>query len=249
LHALISRKWRWTPENRKERHEPRAMAPGCTGQGRKEAKSALQRRDLRKVTKKERIVKQAWKPGNVLAPLPVVLVTCGGTEQWPPNIITIAWTGNVCSDPPMLSISVRPERHSHAIITATGEFAVNVPSARQARVTDWCGMVSGATVDKFAGAGLTPAPALQVQCPIILECPINIECRVQQSLALGTHTMFLAEVVAVQVSAALLDSKGKFRLERAGLLAYGLGHYFALGPGIDHFGFSIRKRKRRPRPA
>ena len=202
-----------------------------------------------KEQRKERIEKQSWKPGNVLAPLPVVLVTCGGTEKWQPNIITIAWTGNVCSDPPMLSISVRPERHSHEIIAATGEFAVNVPSVQQARATDWCGMVSGASVDKFAGTGLTPAPALQVRCPIILECPINIECRVRQSLPLGSHTMFLAEVVGVQVSAALLDAKGKFRLEKAGLLAYGLGHYFALGPGIDHFGFSIRKRKRKPRPA
>jgi flavin reductase (DIM6/NTAB) family NADH-FMN oxidoreductase RutF len=210
-------------------------------------------RKVKKVEKtehrKERIGKQSWKPGNVLAPLPVVLVTCGGTEKWQPNIITIAWTGNVCSDPPMLSISDRPERHSHEIIAATGEFAVNVPSVRQARATDWCGMVSGATVDKFAGTGLTPAPVLQVRCPIILECPINIECRVRQSLPLGSHTMFLAEVVGVQVSEALLDAKGKFRLEKAGLLAYGLGHYFALGPGIDHFGFSIRKRKRKPRPA
>jgi len=196
-----------------------------------------------KVARKERIVKQPWKPGNVLSPLPVVLVSCGGTEKWQPNIITIAWTGSVCSDPPMLSISVRPERYSYEIIETTREFAVNVPSLSQAKTTDWCGMVSGRKVDKFAEAGLTPAPALKVQCPIILECPINIECRVRQALPLGTHTMFLAEVVAVQVTAALLDARGKFRLDKAGLLAYGLGQYFALGPIIGSFGFSVRKAR------
>jgi len=193
------------------------------------------------VARKERIVKQSWKPGNVLSPLPVVLISCGGTEQWQPNIITIAWTGSVCSDPPMLSISVRPERYSYEIIETTREFAVNVPSLSQARTTDWCGMVSGRKVDKFAESGLTPAQALKVQCPIILECPINIECRVRQALPLGTHTMFLAEVVAVQVTSTLLDARGKFRLDKAGLLAYGLGQYFALGPVIGHFGFSVRK--------
>lgn len=179
----------------------------------------------------------------MLAPVPVVLVTCGGSGEWQPNIITIAWTGSVCSDPAMLSISVRPERYSYEIIRSSGEFVVNLPSRQQARAVDWCGMVSGRTVDKFAGAGLTAAPALQVQSPIILECPVNIECRVRESLALGSHTMFVAEVIGVQVSAALVDAKGKFRLDRAGLLAYGLGQYFALGDSIDHFGFSIRKRK------
>lgn len=191
----------------------------------------------------KRFAKQAWKPGNVLTPVPVVLVTCGGTKEWSPNIITIAWTGSVCSDPAMLSISLRPERYSYEIIQATGEFVVNVPSRYQAKAVDWCGMVSGRATDKFAGAGLTPAPALQAQCPIILECPINIECRVREVLALGSHTMFVAEVIGVQVSAALLDAKGKFRLDKAGLLAYGLGQYFSLGESIGHFGFSIRKRK------
>ena len=202
---------------------------------------------MKRVARKERIEKQSWKPGNVLSPLPVVLVSCGGTEKWQPNIITIAWTGSVCSDPPMLSISVRPERYSYEIIETTGEFVVNVPSLQQAKTTDWCGMVSGRKVDKFAESGLTPAPALKVQCPIILECPINIECRVRQSLPLGTHTLFLAEVVAVQVSSALLDARGKFRLDKAGLLAYCLGQYFALGPVIGRFGFSVRKRKRKNR--
>lgn len=195
------------------------------------------------------IEKQSWKPGNVLSPVPVVLVSCGGTAEWQPNIITIAWVGSVCSDPPMLSISVRPERHSFGIIEATGEFVVNVPTVEQARVTDWCGMVSGSKVDKFKEAKLTPGGALHVGCPIIQECPINIECQVRQTLALGTHTMFVAEVVGVQVTASLIDAKGKLRIDRAGLIAYGLGHYFPLGPAIDHFGFSIRKKKPKPRRA
>lgn len=192
------------------------------------------------------IKKQSWKPGNVLSPVPVVLVSCGGGEHRA-NIITIAWTGSVCSDPAMLSISVRPERHSHEIIRKTGEFVVNLPTLALSRLTDWCGMVSGAKIDKFAESGLTAAPATQVGCPIIMECPVNIECRVSQILPLGSHDLFLAEVVAVQVSAHLIDEAGKFRIEKAGLIAYGLGHYYALGPAIDHFGFSIRKKKPTPR--
>ncbi len=196
------------------------------------------------------VAKQSWKPGNVLAPVPVVLVSCGGRDETPPNIITIAWTGTVCSDPPMLYISVRPERYSYGIIKGSGEFVVNLPSAGQVRTTDWCGVVSGRDHDKFAACGLTAAPAQKVACPIIAECPVNIECGVTQVLELGVHHMFLAEVRAVQVSAHLIDAQGKFRLDQAGLIAYGLGHYFPLGPAIDHFGFSIRKKqtKRRPLP-
>ncbi len=190
------------------------------------------------------IIKESWKPGNVLAPVPVVLVSCGGSGEWRPNLITIAWTGNVCSEPPILSIAVRPERYSHRIISATGEFVVNLPSREQARITDWSGMVTGAKVDKFTEAGLTAAPALSVSCPIVLECPVNIECQVRQHLSLGSHDLFLGEVSGVQVSSHLLDEGGKFRLDRAGLIAYGLGHYFPLGRAIDHFGFSIRKKKK-----
>ena len=189
------------------------------------------------------INKASWKPGNVLAPVPVVLVSCGGTAECRPNIITIAWTGTVCSDPPLLSISVRPERYSYGIIAAAGEFVVNLPSVEQTRITDWCGVVSGRDHDKFRECGLTAAPALEVACPIIAECPVSIECRVTRCLELGSHHMFLAEVVAVQVTADLIDAKGKFRVDRAGLIAYGLGHYFPLGEAIDHFGFSIRKQK------
>ncbi len=199
------------------------------------------------MTDKTALAKESWKPGNVLSPVPVVLLSCGGTAEWAANIITIAWIGSICSDPPMLSISLRPERHSFPIIQATREFVVNLPTRKQARITDWCGMVSGRKVDKFAESGLTPAPALQVAAPIILECPVNIECRVRQEIPLGTHVMFLAEVVAVRVTAALLDPQGRFRLEDADLLAYGLGQYFALGEGLGKFGFSIQKRKPKTR--
>lgn len=180
-----------------------------------------------------------------MSPVPAVLVSCGGAQGFQPNLITIAWIGNVCSDPPLLSISLRPERFSHGIIEATREFVVNVPSLRQARVLDWCGVVSGRDVEKFGGAGLTPALAMKVGAPIVQECPVNIECRVRKTLALGSHTLFLAEVVAVQVSAALLDNKGRLCLERGGLLAFAHGSYFELGRRIGSFGFSVRKRPER----
>jgi flavin reductase (DIM6/NTAB) family NADH-FMN oxidoreductase RutF len=194
------------------------------------------------MAKRNRIEKQSWKPGNILSPAPPVLVSCGGTQEWKPNLITIAWAGNVCSDPPMLSISVRPERYSFQIIRTTREFVVNVPSLRQARVVDWCGVVSGRDEDKFSVARLTPAPALKVCPPIVRECPLNIECRVQESLELGSHTMFVAQVVAVQVSSDLVDGKGQFRLDKCGLLAFANGQYFNLGSRIGRFGFSVRKR-------
>ena len=188
------------------------------------------------------VKKQSWKPGNMLFPVPVVLVSCGGTKEWKPNLITIAWAGTVCTNPPMLSISVRPERHSYDIIKQTGEFVVNLPTVKQAAATDWCGVVSGRDHDKFEKAGLTPAPALKVDCPIAPECPVNIECRVTQALELGSHVMFIAEVVAVQVSENLIDAKGKLRLEKAGLIAFVHGEYFSLGQYIDRFGFSVRKK-------
>jgi flavin reductase (DIM6/NTAB) family NADH-FMN oxidoreductase RutF len=195
---------------------------------------------------KPSIKKQSWKPGNMLSPAPAVLVSCGGIKEWKPNLITVAWAGTVCTNPPMLSISVRPERYSYDIIRQTGEFVVNVPTAKQAKATDWCGVVSGREHDKFKKTGLTPAPALKVKCPVALECPVNIECRVTQTLNLGSHVMFIAEVVAVQVSSELIDAKGKLRLEKAGLIAFVHGEYFALGPYLGHFGFSIRKHKPAP---
>jgi flavin reductase (DIM6/NTAB) family NADH-FMN oxidoreductase RutF len=179
----------------------------------------------------------------MLFPVPVVLVSCGGTTEWKPNLITIAWAGTICTNPPMLSISVRPERHSYDIIKQTGEFVVNLPTVKQTKATDWCGVVSGRDHDKFEKTGLTPAPSLHVRCPIVQECPVNIECKVTQTLKLGSHVLFIAEVVAVQVSENLLDAKGKLLLEEAGLIAYVHGAYHALGATLGHFGFSVRKKK------
>jgi len=189
--------------------------------------------------------KTGWKPGNVLYPAPSVLVSCGGFQGWKENLITIAWAGNVCTDPPLLSISVRPERYSYEIIRTTGEFVVNVPSEKLARAVDWCGVVSGREEDKFAGAGLTSQAALKVSAPIVRECPINIECVVKKSLELGSHTMFIAEVAAVQVAADLIDVKGRFHVEKSGLLSFVHGQYFALGRRLGGFGFSVRKGNRK----
>ena len=199
--------------------------------------------ESKKMADKKKIVKQAWKPGNVLAPVPAVLVSCGGTKKWKQNLITIAWAGSICSDPPMLSISIRPERHSYDIISSTREFVVNVTTEKQAKAVDWCGMVSGRDVNKFEQTKLTPFEALKVNCPVVLECPINIECKVQKIIKLGTHNMFLAEVIAVQVSSELIDNKGKFRLDKSNLLAFGLGEYFKMGPRVGKFGFSVKKKK------
>ncbi|MCC7299852.1 MAG: flavin reductase family protein [Verrucomicrobia bacterium] len=198
---------------------------------------------------KQPVKKQSWKPGNMLSPAPAVLISCGGAGGWKPNLITIAWAGTVCTNPPMLSISVRPERHSYGIIRQTGEFVVNLPTANQAKATDWCGVVSGRDHDKFEKTGLTSAPALELSCPIVLECPVNIECRVRQTLELGSHVMFIAEVVAVQVSENLIDAKNKLCLEKAGLIAYVHGAYVELGRHLGHFGFSVRKKKPAAAPA
>ncbi|MEJ5360382.1 MAG: flavin reductase family protein [Desulfobacterales bacterium] len=187
--------------------------------------------------------KRAWKPGNLLAPVPVVLVSCGGFRGFPANLITIAWVGTVCSDPPMLSIAVRPERFSFPILKKTGEFVVNLPSAGLVRHVDWCGVKSGREVDKFAATGLTPLPGSRVSCPIVAECPVNLECRTTKTIPLGSHTLFLAEILAVQVSAPLLDGRGRLALEKAGLMAYVHGDYAALGRTIGRFGFSVRKRR------
>jgi flavin reductase (DIM6/NTAB) family NADH-FMN oxidoreductase RutF len=185
--------------------------------------------------------KTVWKPGTVLAPVPVVLVSCG-RPGGKPNLITVAWVGTICSEPPMVSISVRPERYSHDIIRDTGEFVINLPGADLAWAVDWCGVVSGRGVDKFAGAKLTPAPAREVHAPIVAECSLAMECRVRQVLTPGSHTVFLAEVVAVQAEAALERPGGRFAFEEAGLLSYAHGHYYVLGRQVGHFGYSVRKK-------
>lgn len=179
----------------------------------------------------------------MIYPLPAVLVSCGATpEEY--NMLTVAWTGTICSDPAMCYISVRPERHSYDIIRRTGEFVINLTTEALARATDWCGVKSGKDFDKWREMGLTPAPATVVKAPIIEESPVSIECRVKQIIPLGTHDMFIAEVVNVVVDEQYLDEKGKFDMVRAGLMAYSHGEYFTLGKSLGHFGWSVRKKKR-----
>ena len=192
-------------------------------------------------------MKAHWKPGTVIYPLPAVLVSCGTTpETW--NLLTVAWTGTVCSDPPMCSISVRRERHSYGVIREAGDFVINLTTRRLARATDWCGVRSGRDYDKFREMGLTPLPAAEVAVPIVGESPVNIECRVTQVIPLGSHDLFLAEVVHVQVDEALIDpATGKFHFEQADPIVYSHGEYYALGEALGHFGWSVRKpvKKRR----
>ena len=194
------------------------------------------------ITRNVNKIKQLWKPGTLLAPVPAVMVTCKGSDKNSENIITIGWTGIVCSTPPMLSISVRPERYSHKLISESGEFCVNIPTKELAAQTDLCGVKSGKNCNKFHETGLTKANASEIDTPIILECPVNIECRVKQSLELGSHTIFLAEIVAVQVDKKLISKENKLELEKAKLLCYAHGYYYQLGKQIGSFGFSVKKR-------
>ncbi|GAB4267674.1 MAG: flavin reductase family protein [Candidatus Rifleibacteriota bacterium] len=184
--------------------------------------------------------KRSWKPGTMLSPVPAVMVTCQG-KQGKANIITIAWAGTVCSDPPMLSISIRPERYSYGLIKESGEFVVNIPDKRVARETDLCGVISGRTHDKFHETGLTAGKSETVRAPIILECPINIECKVDREIPLGSHIMILAKVTSVQVSDHLIDEKGRLQSDKAALIGYAHGHYYQLGKKLGHFGYSVKK--------
>ena len=205
-------------------------------------KTATQKGGVSRRTAKRPIVKEVWKPGTMLAPVPVVLVTSVAANTRP-NIMTVAWTGTVCSDPPMLSISLRKATHTYGLIMESREFVVNVPSAKLIGLTDYCGVVSGRDEDKFAATGLTPGLATTVAPPIILECPINIECVVKQVLELGLHTMFVAQITSVQVSKHLITKSGRLALEKAGLAAYAHGEYFALGKKLGFFGYSVQKTR------
>ena len=179
--------------------------------------------------------------GTLLAPLPAVLVSCGDGEKQ--NLLTIAWTGTVCTNPPMCYISVRPERHSYELIKRTGEFVINLTTEELARATDWCGVKSGRDHDKFREMGLTPLPGVEVKAPVVGESPLSIECRVKEILPLGSHDMFLAEVVAVQADDAYIDPEsGRFSLEKANPIVYSHGEYVTLGKAIGKFGWSVRKK-------
>lgn len=186
--------------------------------------------------------RETWRAGNMLYPLPAVMVSCARPGERP-NIITVAWAGTICSDPAMVTISVRPQRYSYDIIRQTGEFVINLTTESLARATDYCGVKSGRDVDKFHETGLTCGKAAHVSAPIIEESPVNIECRVQQVLKLGTHHMFIAEVLGVDVDARYLDGNGKFDLNRSGLMVYSHGEYFGLGRKLGTFGYSVQRRK------
>ena len=188
-------------------------------------------------------MKESWKPGTMINPLPAVLVTCGDTpEEW--NMITVAWTGTICTDPAMCYISVRPERASYPVIERTMEFTINLTTEERARATDWAGVRSGRDYDKWKETGLTPIPGEKVKSPTIEESPLSIECRVKRIERLGSHSMFIAEVLGVRADSRFIDKEtGKFDLEKAGLIAYSHGAYHKLGPAIGKFGFSVQKRK------
>lgn len=185
--------------------------------------------------------KESWKPGNMLYPVPAVLVSCRDKKR-NDNVLTVAWAGTICSDPAMLSISVRKERHSYPMLKESGEFVVNLVTSDLVWATDYCGVKSGKDEDKFQNAKLTKGEAELVNAPIIMESPVNIECKVKQVIELGSHDMFLAEVVNVQVSDTYMDEKGTFHLEDADLVAYSHGRYYALGEQLGSFGYSVRKK-------
>jgi len=187
------------------------------------------------------MAKITWPGATLMAPVPAVLVTCGTMEN--PNVATVAWTGIVNSEPPMTYISLRPSRHSHKIISQTGEFAINLTTSSLARATDACGIYSGAKMNKIKAYSLTPLPASRVSCPILAQSPVNLECKVVEIKKLGSHDLFLAEIVAVNVEEELVDDKGKLDLRRTNLMAYSHGDYIQLGKKVGSFGFSVKKKK------
>mgnify|MGYP002521076497 FL=1 len=190
-------------------------------------------------------MKQNWRPGTMVYPLPAVLVTCGGTpDEY--NVFTAAWTGTICSDPAMCYVSIRPERYSHGIVTRNMEFTINLTTARLARATDWCGVRSGRDHNKFKEMNLTPVEGVKVKAPYIYEAPMSIECRVREIVRLGTHDMFIAEVVNVIADDQYIDPEtGAFSLEKAGIMAYCHGQYYALGERLGKFGWSVQKKRKK----
>jgi len=186
------------------------------------------------------MAKTELNPGALLSPLPAVLVSCGSAEEH--NVFTVAWTGILCSHPPKTYVSIRPERHSHGMISRAREFVINIPPAVLARAVDLCGVKSGRDGDKFALAGLTAEESRRVSAPSVAECPISIECRVTDIVPLGSHDMFMADIAAVCVDEALMNKNGKLEIERCSPLAYAHGTYYRLGEALGTFGFSVRKK-------
>lgn len=186
-------------------------------------------------------MKTDWKPGTMIYPLPAVLISCGNTED-EYNIITVAWVGTICTNPPLCYISIRPERHSYNIIKKNMEFVINLTNKDMAFATDWCGVRSGRDYNKFHEMKLTPGKASFVSCPIIDESPLSIECRVKEIISLGSHDMFISEVVNVKADERFIDNKsGKMDLSE--LIAYAHGNYYELGKSIGKFGWSVERKK------
>ena len=184
--------------------------------------------------------KQTWRPGNMLNPVPVVMVSVAD-KAGNTNIITIAWAGTICSDPAMVSISVRPERHSYGMIEETGEFVINLTTADLVQACDFCGVRSGRDVDKFKEMNLTPFAVENCSVPAISESPVNLACKVVEKKYLGTHVMYMAEVVSVTVDDAYMNESGKFLINELGLVMYSHGEYFAMGEKLGKFGYSVKK--------
>jgi flavin reductase (DIM6/NTAB) family NADH-FMN oxidoreductase RutF len=176
-------------------------------------------------------------PATELYPVPAVVISCADPDG-KANLVTLAWVGTVCSEPPMLSIAVRPGRYSHPIIKETREFVVNIPRANQVRAVDICGSISGRSQDKFAAAKLTPAPAKYVKAPLVKEFPVNLECRVREVLSLGTHDLFIAEILCVHADEDVLDEGGDLAPEKLSPLAFVNGAYYSLGELVGSYGFS-----------
>ncbi len=188
--------------------------------------------------------KQTWKAGNMVYPLPAVMVTCQSNEN-NANIITVAWTGTICTNPAMVYISVKPERHSYGIIKESMEFVINLTTNKIVKETDKCGVLSGRDVDKFKLTGLTKQKANMVKAPLIEESPVNIECKVEQILELGSHHMFIAKVLCVDVDESYLDETGRLDLHKAGLITYSHGEYYDMGEYLGKFGYYVKKKKKK----
>lgn len=189
-----------------------------------------------------------WKPGTLIYPLPAVLISCGTMEEGGANILTASWVSTVCTNPPMCVVGIRPERHSHSLIMDQGAFGINLSTVSMARETDWCGMVSGRKENKFRACGFTKEAGTVLGTPLIAESPISLECKVREVTKLGSHDMFLADIVGVRADEAYIDAEtGAFDMQRAGLLVYAHGEYFSLGEYIGHFGWSVRKKKTKRR--
>ena len=191
-------------------------------------------------------MKKQISPGALLSPVPAVLVSCGSIEK--PNLLTIAWVGTVCTHPAMVSISVRPERFSYPLIKESGEFVINLPGESMVRTLDFCGVRSGRNTDKFAVCGLTAVPAAGVSAPAVAECPVSFSCKVKEVIPLGSHDLFLAEIVAIEAEDWLFEESGRLALEKMGMVAYAHGEYFSLGEKLGSFGYSVRKKKPAAKP-